>query len=231
VCSSDLTGALLATEALTIGFCRRFTTYKRSSLIFKDVNRLRSILTRELQPVQIIFSGKAHPNDEDGKRLIQEVYNIAKDPGFGGRIAFVEDYDMHLAHYLVQGVDVWLNTPLRPNEASGSSGMKAALNGTLNLSVLDGWFAEGFNGRNGWAIGTEKDYSDPMEQNRMDAASLYDHLEKEIIPIFYQTHAMGDYSAVWMEKVKECIRSLAPQFSTRRMLKEYLTKMYIPALK
>ena len=224
-------GVMLDPYSLTIGFARRFASYKRSDLVFSDYDRLLRIITNNQMPVQIIFAGKAHPADEPGKLLIQKVYRYAKDPKTCGRLVFIEDYDMNIARYMVQGVDVWLNTPLRPNEASGSSGMKAALNGGLNLSILDGWFAEGYNGRNGWAIGTEKDYSDPQEQDRMDAASLYDQLENEIIPMFYQTHAMGDYSAAWMAKVKECIRSLAPQFSTRRMLKEYLTRMYIPALK
>jgi starch phosphorylase len=172
---------------------------------------LLRIITNSQMPVQIIFAGKAHPADEPGKLLIQKVYRYAKDSKACGRLVFIEDYDMNIARYMVQGVDVWLNTPLRPNEASGTSGMKAALNGTLNLSVLDGWFAEGYNGANGWAIGTDKDYSDPLEQDKVDAASLYDQLEKEIIPMFYQTHAMGDYSPAWM-------------------VKEYLTKLYIPAL-
>jgi starch phosphorylase len=224
-------GVMLDPYSLTIGFARRFATYKRSGLIFSDYDRLLRIITNNQMPVQIIFAGKAHPADEPGKLLIQKVYRYAKDPKTCGRLVFIEDYDMNIARYMVQGVDLWLNTPLRPNEASGTSGMKAALNGTLNLSVLDGWFAEGYNGSNGWAIGTDKDYTDPVEQDRRDAASLYDQLEKEIIPMFYQTHAMGDYSPAWMAKTKECIRSLAPQFSTRRMLKEYLTKMYIPALR
>lgn len=223
-------GVMLDPYSLTIGFARRFATYKRSNLIFTDYDRLLRILTNSQMPVQIIFAGKAHPADEPGKLLIQKVYRAAKDPKTCGRLAFLEDYDMNTARLLVQGVDVWLNTPLRPNEASGTSGMKAALNGTLNLSILDGWFAEGFNGKNSWAIGSTKDADDPQEQDRMDANSLYDQLEKEIIPMFYQTHAMGDYSSAWLAKIKECIRSLVPQFSTRRMLKEYLTRMYLPSM-
>jgi starch phosphorylase len=223
-------GVMLDPYSLTIGFARRFATYKRSNLIFTDYDRLLQIVTNTQMPVQIIFAGKAHPADEPGKLLIQKVYRSAKDPKTCGRLVFLEDYDMNIARLLVQGVDVWLNTPLRPNEASGSSGMKAALNGTLNLSILDGWFAEGFNGKNGWAIGSTQDASNSQEQDLQDAASLYDQLEKEIIPMFYQTHAMGDFSPAWLAKIKDCIRSLVPQFSTRRMIKEYLTKMYLPAM-
>ncbi len=223
-------GVMLDPYSLTIGFARRFATYKRADLIFHDYDRLLRIIANPQMPVQIIFAGKAHPADEPGKLLIQRVYRAAKDSKTCGRIVFLEDYDMNIARYLVQGVDVWLNTPLRPNEASGTSGMKAALNGVINFSILDGWFAEGYNGRNGWAIGSEKDYSAPAEQERMDAASLYDTLEKEIIPMYYQMHAMGDFSAQWMAKMKESMRTLTPQFSTRRMLKEYLNRMYLPEL-
>lgn len=224
-------GVMLDPYSLTIGFARRFATYKRANLIFTDYDRLLRLITNEQMPVQIIFAGKAHPADEPGKLLIQKVYRSAKDPKTCGRIVFIEDYDMNIARYMVQGVDVWLNTPLRPNEASGTSGMKAAMNGTINLSILDGWFAEGYNGSNGWAIGSDQDYGDSLEQDKSDAASLYDLLEKEIVPMYYQTHAVGDFSAEWMAKMKESIRSLTPQFSTRRMLKEYLRKMYLPALK
>ena len=223
-------GVMLDPYSLTIGFARRFATYKRSNLIFTDYDRLLRIVTNNQLPVQIIFAGKAHPADEPGKLLIQKVYRSAKDPKTCGRLVFLEDYDMNIARLMVQGVDVWLNTPLRPNEASGTSGMKAALNGTLNLSILDGWFAEGYNSHNGWAIGSPQDAEDPQEQDRQDAASLYDLLENKIVPMFYQTHAMGDYSSDWLAKVKECMRSLAPQFSTRRMIKEYLTQMYLPAI-
>jgi starch phosphorylase len=223
-------GVMLDPYSLTIGFARRFATYKRSNLIFTDYDRLLRIVTNNQLPVQFIFAGKAHPADEPGKLLIQKVYRSAKDPKTCGRLVFLEDYDMNIARLMVQGVDVWLNTPLRPNEASGTSGMKAALNGTLNLSILDGWFAEGYNGHNGWAIGSPQDAEDPQEQDRQDAASLYDLLENEIVPMFYQTHAMGDFSSAWLARVKECMRSLAPQFSTRRMIKEYLTQMYLPAI-
>ncbi|MCX8026199.1 MAG: alpha-glucan family phosphorylase, partial [Thermanaerothrix sp.] len=166
-------GVFLEPYSLTIGFARRFATYKRATLILRDYERLLRIITNPDMPVQIVFAGKAHPADEPGKLLIQQVYRAVKDPRAAGRLVFLEDYDMNLARLLVQGVDVWLNNPRRPNEASGTSGMKAALNGVLNFSVLDGWWREGFNGKNGWAIGEEKDYTDPNEQDERDAQSLY----------------------------------------------------------
>jgi starch phosphorylase len=224
-------GVMLDQYSLTIGFARRFASYKRANLIFSDYDRLLRLVTNQDMPVQIILAGKAHPADEPGKLLIQQVYRAAKDYRFCGRIVFLENYDLNIARLLVQGVDVWMNTPRRPNEASGTSGMKAALNGTLNLSVLDGWWREGYNGSNGWAIGNDVDYDDPNEQDAKDAASLYDILENEIIPMYYQHRAMGDVSPAWIAKIKENMRTLAWQFSTRRMLKEYLQKMYLPALK
>jgi len=223
-------GVMLDQYSLTIGFARRFASYKRANLIFSDYERLLRLVTNRDMPVQIILAGKAHPADEPGKLLIQQVYRAAKDYRFCGRIVFLENYDLNIARLLVQGVDVWLNTPRRPNEASGTSGMKAALNGTLNFSVLDGWWREGYNGSNGWAIGNDVDYEDPDEQDAKDAASLYDTLEHEIIPLYYQNRAMGDASPEWIAKIKENMRTLAWQFSTRRMLKDYIHKMYIPAL-
>ena len=178
-------GVLLDPYALTIGFARRFATYKRASLILRDVDRLLRLVNRPGQPVQIIFAGKAHPADEPGKLLIQEVYRQVKRAETGGRLVFLEDYDMNLARYLVQGVDVWLNTPRRPNEASGTSGQKAALNGVLNFSVLDGWWREGYNGGNGWAIGDESEAGDAAAGDDADAESLYRRLEDEIIPLYY----------------------------------------------
>jgi len=222
---------MLDQYSLTIGFARRFATYKRANLLFSDYERLLRLVSNVDMPLQIILAGKAHPADEPGKLLIQQVYRAAKDYKFGGRIVFLENYDLNIARLMVQGVDVWMNTPRRPNEASGTSGMKAALNGTLNFSILDGWWREGYNGSNGWAIGDETDFDDPNEQDAKDAASLYDVLEHEIIPLYYQNRAMGDASPEWMAKIKENIRTLAWQFSTRRMLKDYMSKMYIPALK
>jgi starch phosphorylase len=223
-------GVLLDPYALTIGFARRFATYKRASLILHDVERLLELVHRPGMPVQVIFAGKAHPADEPGKQLIQEVYRQVKRAETGGRLVFLEDYDINLARYLVQGVDLWLNTPRRPNEASGTSGQKAALNGALNLSALDGWWREGFNGRNGWAIGDEREYSDPAVQDAADAESLYHLLEDEIIPLYYLERSADRLPGEWLGRVKESIRTLGPRFSMRRMLREYVEAMYLPAL-
>jgi starch phosphorylase len=221
-------GTLLDPYALTIGFARRFATYKRADLILRDFDRLLALINRPNQPVQIIFAGKAHPADEPGKLLIQEVYRKVKAAENGGRLVFLEDYDMNLARYLVQGVDVWLNTPRRPNEASGTSGQKAALNGVLNFSVLDGWWREGYNGSNGWAIGEDKDYTDPGLQDQEDLASLYDILENEIVPLYYDRRAGDLLPEKWVHKVKGCIATLAPRFSMARMVKEYTERLYLP---
>jgi starch phosphorylase len=221
-------GALLDPNALTIGFVRRFTDYKRPTLIFQDIERLKRIVTDEWRPVQIIFAGKSHPADFPSKQLLQHVYTLATDREFQGRIAFVEDYDMHMAHYLVQGVDVWLNTPRRLREACGTSGMKAAVNGVLHLSVRDGWWHEGYNGTNGWAIGDEVEAYDPGEEDRADAEALYRLLEKEIVPLYYQRDRAGVPHG-WVHMVKEAIGSIVPRFCTQRMLKEYVEQMYIPA--
>ncbi len=220
-------GGLLDTEALTIAFCRRFTSYKRATLILHDVARLKRILKDELQPVQIIFAGKAHPDDECGKQLIHEVYNVAKDPEFGGRIAYIEDYDMHMARYLVHGADVWLNTPLPLHEASGTSGQKAALNGVLHLSVLDGWWYEGYNGNNGWAI-LSSQVSDPSQQDKLDAEELYRILEEKVIPLYYDRDING-VPHNWIRVIKETIRSNVPFFNARRMARDYIEQMYLPA--
>jgi starch phosphorylase len=221
-------GALLDTEALTIGFVRRFTEYKRPALIFHDIERLKRIVTDRWHPVQIIFAGKSHPADFPSKQLLHHVYTLATDPEFQGRIAFVEDYDMHMAHYLVQGVDVWLNTPRRFQEACGTSGMKASANGVLNLSVRDGWWYEGYNGTNGWAIGDEVEVYDPKEEDNSDAEALYRLLEEEIVPLYYQRDRAGVPHG-WVHMVKEAIGLIVPVFCTRRMLKEYVEQMYIPA--
>jgi starch phosphorylase len=221
-------GALLSTDALTLGFCRRFTDYKRSALVLNDIDRLKHILQNELQPVQIIFAGKAHPMDERGKELIQEIYNIAKDPQVGGRIAFVENYDMHMARYLIRGVDVWLNTPRPLHEASGTSGQKAALNGVPHLSVLDGWWYEGYNGNNGWAISDDLKEIDPAYQDKLHANELYRLLEEKIIPLYYDRDLFGVPHG-WIQVIKETIRSNTPLFSARRMTKDYVTQMYLPS--
>jgi len=222
-------GVLINPYALTIGFARRFATYKRASLVLTDVDRLLRIINRPNMPVQIIFAGKAHPADEPGKHLIQEVYRQLKRAETGGRIVFLEDYDMNLARYLVQGVDVWMNTPRRPMEASGTSGMKAALNGALNFSVLDGWWREAYNGHNGWAIGEDKELESQSVQDAQDAKSLYDTLENEIIPMFYDRDSR-EISHEWIERVKDSMKTNIPQFSTRRMVKEYVERLYVKAL-
>lgn len=215
-------GALLDPEILTLGFARRFTGYKRPDLIFTDIDRLRHLLTDPWHPVQIVFAGKAHPADLEGKRLIQRIFRFAQDPQFAGRIAFVEDYDQELASYLVHGVDVWLNNPLPPLEASGTSGMKAAANGTPNLSLLDGWWIEGYNGSNGWAFGGERREGD---RTAADAESLYRLLEEQVLPLYYERSDDGvphDFVRV----MKAALRSAAPEFSTRRMVKEYIDRFY-----
>jgi starch phosphorylase len=223
-------GLLLDPYVLTIGFARRFAPYKRANLVLRDMDRLLSIINRPDMPVQIIFAGKSHPDHEGGKLLIQEVYRSVKRPESGGRLVFLEDYDMNLARYLVQGVDVWLNTPRRPNEASGTSGQKAALNGVLNFSVYDGWWREGYNGQNGWAIGDDVDYDNPVLQDENDAESLYDILENEIVPLYYRERSSDGLPGDWIARSKEAIRTLAPQFSMRRMVKEYLERLYLPAM-
>lgn len=223
-------GALLDPYSLTIGFARRFAPYKRGNLVLRDVDRILKLINNSAMPVQIIFAGKSHPDHEGGKMLIQDVYRTVKKAEMAGRLVFLEDYDMNLARYLIQGVDVWLNTPRRPNEASGTSGEKAAINGVLNFSVYDGWWREGYNGMNGWAIGKDMDYADPEAQDKADADSLYEILEKEIIPLYYTERSSDGLRGEWIARMKESIRTLAPQFGTRRMVKEYVERMYLPGM-
>jgi starch phosphorylase len=215
--------------ALTIGFARRFATYKRAGLVLTDIERLLQIINRPNMPVQIIFAGKAHPADEPGKQLIQQVYRQVKRAETAGRIVFLEDYDMNMARYLVQGVDVWMNTPRRPLEASGTSGMKAAINGALNFSVLDGWWREAFNGKNGWSIGQDRDLGSPAIQDEEDVTSLYKTLEESIIPMYYE-RLENDVSSEWVARIKESLKTNIPRFSTRRMVKEYVDRLYVKAL-
>jgi starch phosphorylase len=219
-------GSLLDSDTLTIGYVRRFAEYKRPALVFYDIEHLKRILIDQWRPVQIIFAGKSHPADLASKHLLQQVYNLAKDRQFQGHIAFVEDYDMSLARYLVQGVDLWLNNPRRLQEASGTSGMKASVNGVPHLSVLDGWWLEGFNGKNGWAIGEREVAAE--EEDRKDAASLYRLLEEEVVPLYYERDREGVPHG-WIKVAKNAIRSITPTFSSRRMLKEYATRMYAQA--
>lgn len=223
-------GTLLDPEALTFGFARRFATYKRATLIFRDLERLRRILLDTHRPVQIIFAGKAHPADDPGKSLIQHIYNLAKNNHLGGRVAFIEDYDMHTSRYLKQGVDIWLNTPRRPREASGTSGMKTSVNGIPNFSVLDGWWVEGYNGANGWAIGDELERENFDAQDDFDANDIYQTIEDEIVPLYYNRDR-DNVPRGWVSIMRETIISNSPVFSTHRMVKEYTNKMYINALK
>ncbi len=223
-------GVMINPYALTIGFARRFATYKRANLVLTDVERLLHMTNRPNMPVQIIFAGKAHPADEPGKQLIQQVYRQVKRAEMAGRIVFLEDYDMNLARYLVQGVDVWMNTPRRPLEASGTSGMKAALNGALNFSVLDGWWREAYNGSNGWSIGQDRDLGSASVQDEEDMQSLYETLEKSIIPMYYDRD-QNEISHEWLARIKDSLKTNIPQFSTRRMVKEYVERLYVKALK
>jgi len=215
-------GAFLEPSVLTLGFARRFATYKRALLIFQDLDRLKKHLKDRWRPIQIIFAGKAHPADDPGKRLLQNLINLARDPELGGRIAFVEDYGEQLAQYLVHGVDVWLNNPLPPYEACGTSGMKAALNGVPHLSLLDGWWVEGFSGKNGWAVEHAGGSADP---DRSDADKIYSILEDEIIPLYYRMSESG-VPIDWVKSMKASMRSTAAEFSARRMVKEYIEKFY-----
>ena len=221
-------GALLDPTVLTIGFARRFTSYKRADLIFIDMERLKKIFNAQWKPVQIVFAGKAHPSDEQGKRILQRVVSLAQDPGLAGRVVFVENYDEQLAQYLVHGVDVWLNNPLPPLEACGTSGMKASLNGVPHLSIPDGWWIEGYNGKNGWSFGRE-DAGDSKNRDASDAAALYSVLENEVIPLYYAVDDDG-IPGGWVRVMKEAMKSTGPQFSTRRMLKEYMENFYRDAI-
>jgi starch phosphorylase len=222
-------GSLLDPYALTIAFARRFTEYKRPYLILSDIERLKRILTNQLGPVQIIFAGKSHPADYQSKQLLKRVYNTAMDRGFQGRIAFIEDYDLNLARELVRGVDVWLNNPRRLQEACGTSGMKAAMNGVANLSVPDGWWKEAYNGKNGWAI---DDFVSGSweEEDRTDAQTLYNLLETKVVPLYYARDRVGTPGS-WIKVVKEAIKTVTPAFSACRMMKEYTTHMYLRAAK
>jgi starch phosphorylase len=219
---------VLDPDILTIGFARRFATYKRGTLLLRDTDRLAKILNDQERPVQIIFAGKAHPADHHGKELIREIVQHSNQERFRHRIVFLEDYDMGVARHLVQGVDVWLNTPRRPMEASGTSGMKVAFNGGLNMSVLDGWWCEGYKGNNGWAIGKGEVYNDMEYQNEVEGRAIYDLLEKEIVPLFYDRDGDG-IPRGWIACMKASMQTLCPVFSTDRMVQEYTEVSYIPS--
>ena len=218
-------GALLSPNVLTLGFARRFATYKRADLLLRDPERLRRLLTDPRRPVQIIFSGKAHPADEPGKRVLQRVYSAAQNPSFEGRIAFLEDYELYLAQRLVAGVDVWLNLPRVPLEACGTSGMKAALNGVPQLGTLDGWWAEGFTGQNGWAIPLPKAEGEPDQE---DMEHLFEILETKVVPMYYE-RLPGKPSPEWVHMMKEAMAVAVERFTTRQMLQTYVTRYYVPA--
>ncbi len=223
------TGAVLNPDALTIGFARRFATYKRATLLLSDPDRLLRLLNDPQRPVQILMAGKAHPKDDGGKALIQAVSQFARRPEARNRIVFLEDYDMGVARHLVQGVDIWLNTPRRPMEASGTSGMKILANGGMNLSIPDGWWAEGEKlGQVGWSIGKGEEYADSDYQDKMEAGMLYDLLEKEVVPLFYD-RSTDSIPRAWLARIKNSMRLLCPVFNTHRMVSEYAETYYLPA--
>jgi starch phosphorylase len=221
-------GDALDPKALTIGFARRFATYKRASMIFTDTERLARLLSNTDRPVQLVFAGKAHPADRPGQAVIQQIFGRTRSPEFRGRVFIIEDYDMRVGRFLVQGVDVWLNNPRRPLEASGTSGMKAAANGVVNLSVLDGWWDEGFSGDNGWAIGGREPLADEAAQDWADAMDLYRILESETVPEYFDRDDSG-IPARWVERMRRSIATTLWQFSTTRMLHEYTERLYLPA--
>ncbi len=223
-------GTLLHPHALTIGFARRFATYKRAGLFFRDVERLQRLLCDRRRPVQIIFAGKAHPADEPGKEVLQAVYRWTHDPYFQGRVAFLEDYDMHLAQELVAGVDIWMNLPRVPLEASGTSGMKAALNGVPQLGTIDGWWEEGYDGSNGWAIPLPPDTADTEAQDAHDAEHLYRILEEEIVPLYY-TRDERDVPVEWADRMRNALRVAGSRFTARRMMLEYAENYYVPTMR
>jgi starch phosphorylase len=220
---------VLDPEALTIGFARRFASYKRGALLLRDPDRLRRLLEDTKRPIQFIFAGKAHPADNEGKELIRAIIQFARDVNVRRRFVFIENYDINIARYLVQGVDVWLNTPRRGMEASGTSGMKAACNGVPNCSILDGWWVEGYAPDLGWAIGRGESYTDGNYQDQVESQSLYNLLEKQILPLFYQ-RGVDNIPREWIARMKNCMRKLAPVFNTNRMVRDYADKFYVPAL-
>jgi len=224
--SSKSTKNPLSPDVLTIGFARRFATYKRAPLIFSDIERLTRIVSNPTMPVQIIFAGKAHPHDDAGKHYIQQIVEHARLPQFKGKIIFLENYNLGVAKRMISGVDVWLNNPVRPMEASGTSGQKTALHGGLNFSIPDGWWPEAYNGENGWSIGDGEQFENHEEQDRRDAELLYDILENQIIPTFYERDE-HNIPVKWLKKVRNAIATIAPVYNTHRMVKDYTTRYYL----
>ena len=217
---------VLDPEAFTIGFARRFATYKRATLLFRDANRLRKLLTNTEMPLQIVIAGKAHPKDHPGKGLIREIVQLSRDPAISKRLVFLEDYGIEVARFMVQGVDLWLNNPRREEEACGTSGMKAGINGVLNLSILDGWFDEAYEVSGGWAIGDRVKYSE--DQDEYHASAIYSLLENEIVPMYYSDRDDG-VPEEWVRRMKQCLMAISPMFNCQRMVAEYMSEMYEPA--
>jgi starch phosphorylase len=224
----DEAAAMLSPDALTIGFARRFATYKRATLLFRDIERLAQLLGDSERPVQVLIAGKAHPRDDGGKNLIRDIVHAVRDPRLKPHVVFIEDYDLALARFMVRGCDIWLNTPRRPLEASGTSGMKAIANGGLHLSTLDGWWAEAYAPELGWAIGAGEVYDDEGYQDAVEGDSLFDQIEHEIVPLFWDRGSDG-LPLKWIERMKASIRTLVPRFSSNRMLRDYIDHGYLPA--
>jgi starch phosphorylase len=218
----------LSLDGLTIGFARRFATYKRANLILEDLEAVASLVNDPQTPIQFVFAGKAHPRDRPGKEVLQQIARLDRDPRFAGKVLFVEDYDINVGRHLVQGVDVWLNNPRRPLEASGTSGQKVVLNGGLNLSILDGWWAEAYDGRNGFAIGGGETHSAVDVHDRRDAGALLKVLRDEVVPLYYDRDVDG-LPRAWISRMKRAIRTLGWRFSAGRMVADYVTQSYIPA--
>jgi len=214
-------------EALTIGFARRFATYKRAPLIFQQFENIVKLTRDKARPIQFIFAGKAHPRDDDGKRYIQHIIHLSKYSDLQGHLIFIENYDMHVARQMVSGCDVWLNNPRRPLEASGTSGMKAGCHGCLNLSIMDGWWREGYDGTNGFAIGEDTHAESVEEQDRTDSANLYKVLTQQVIPLFFDRDEQGT-PRKWIQRIRRAMVTLVPQFTTDRMVREYAEKYYLP---
>jgi starch phosphorylase len=220
--------SVLDQDVLTIGFARRFATYKRATLLLQDPDRLEAILTSKKHPVQIIFAGKAHPKDNEGKELIRRVVQFSMRPAIRQKVLFLEDYDMHLARLMLQGVDVWLNTPRRPFEACGTSGMKAAINGGLNVSILDGWWAEGYCEATGWRIGNGEEHGEPAYRDAVESQALYNVLENDVIPSFYERRN-GDAPGRWIQMMKSAMKMALRDFCSMRMMSQYETNYYLKA--
>jgi starch phosphorylase len=221
---------VLDPNALTIGFARRFASYKRADLIFSDIKRLEKLANDAKRPIQIIFAGKAHPHDRDGQAILRRVYQMTQRRRLQGKVILLEDYDMNVGRHLVQGVDLWLNNPRRPMEASGTSGQKVPLNGGINCSILDGWWAEGYDGRNGWAIGKATEGLSEAKQDQADAKALYEVLEREVVSCFYRLDKRG-LPLEWIKKAKASMATVMPPFNTETMVKNYVKKLYVPALR